>query len=310
MIKKEALQVEIKLIRDEVFGNCVYMTNGLAEATVTVDFGPRVIAFSRAGMENMFYQDTSMSPLGERYDVFGGDQFKLYGGHRIWISPEIVPRCYHPDNLPVEYQEVEGGVEFTAPVESGTLIQKSLTVTFVEGEASVELRNSIKNCGLWDIELAPWCITMMAAGSRAVCPMPKRKTGLLHNRSLSLWDYSDMSDKRVGWGREHLTLRQDPEITLPFKVGYNNEDGWAACFNKGQVFIKRFEPAVNGNYPDNGCCYETYTNGAFLEMEALGQLEVLKSGESAVHVERWDVLTAEAPGDSEDEIRETMAKYI
>ena len=44
----------------------------------------------------------------------------------------------------------------------------------------------------------------------AIVPQTTRDTGLLHNRRMSLWPYCDMGDERVWWGRELISLRQDP----------------------------------------------------------------------------------------------------
>ena len=93
--------IEISKIKHEVFGNCMKMSNGIIELWITLDFGPRVIHFSRIGKENVFCEDKKMSPIGEPYEVYGGELSKLYGGHRLWVSPEILPRCYYPDNKPV-----------------------------------------------------------------------------------------------------------------------------------------------------------------------------------------------------------------
>ena len=43
----------------------------------------------------------------------------------------------------------------------------------------------------------------------------------------------------------------------------NNEDGWAAYINKDQIFLKNFEMNIDGEYPDFGCNFETFTNGIF-----------------------------------------------
>jgi len=304
-------KIEITNVTDAVFGNCVKMANGIVELLVTVDFGPRVIHFSRVGMENMFHQDREMKPLGEKFPVYGGDIHKTYGGHRVWISPEIMPRCYHPDNKPVAARPVANGMEFTAAVEEKNGIQKVLTVMLSDDSPGVTVINTVKNVGNWDIELAVWCLSVMAPGGKEVVPMPAVKSGLTHNRSISLWEYTEMNDSRIYWGKDYITLRQDPSRENPFKFGINSEEGWAAYFNRGQVFLKYFEPVPDGFYPDNGCSFETYTNGDLLEIETLGELVYLAPGESAEQTEEWELYEeSEVPSDCEKEIKEIMDKYI
>ena len=301
--------MEIKQVHDDIFGNCLLFTNGLAELLVTVELGPRIIYFSRVDMENMFFQDFDLAVDG--WAVFGGKRMKPYGGHRLWISPEILPRCYYPDDAPVEYTETENGMAFTAPVEKTNLIQKTLTVRLDPDEPKVRIGHKIENCGVWDIELAPWSLTMMDAKCTTIMPVPFRETGALPTMNLSLWGYSDMSDERILWGRKYMVLRQDPEKAPPFKLGYNNEAGWAACFGKSQLFVKRFGYETGGSYPDNGCNYETYVNGAFLEMESLGELVLLRPGECASHDETWEIHEAVLPPLENDEgIDKALEGYI
>jgi len=303
--------VEVSKQKHDIFGNCVRMSNGLIELWVTIDFGPRIIRFSRIGKENVFFEDKKMAAIGEPFDIYGGEMLKLYGGHRLWISPEILPRCYYPDTKPVECKEVEGGMEFTAPVETATGIQKSIIITIDENEPTAVLNHGIKNCSLWEIELAPWALTVMDAGAVEVVPMPASKTGVLPNRNLVLWDYTAMNDPRVYWGKEYITLRQDKSISNPFKFGFYNEAGWCAAFNKGQAFFKFFEPVSEWDYPDGGCNFESYANGDMLEAESLGALELLAPGEWANHIEEWSLHEeADAPSNDEAQISRIVSKYI
>ena len=296
--------------QDTQWGKCVKMTNGIIELLVTVDFGPRVIHLSRIGKENMMYQDLSRSTLGDKQKEFD-DHLRLCGGHRLWISPEVMPRCYYPDCAPVEWEVSGDTATFTAPVEKFNNIQKIIGITIVEDEPAVEVEHIVKNLGAWDIEFAHWCITMLDKGGKEVIPMPKRATGYLANRNISLWDYSEMNDPRVHWGKDYITLTQDPAKTNPFKLGLNNEDGWAAYFNKGQVFIKYFDPVIDGYYPDNGCTFESYTNPAMLECETLSEFIRLEPGEESSFTEEWELHeAARVPSDDEAEIAKLIKPYV
>jgi len=120
-----------------------------------------------------------------------------------------------------------------------------------------------------------------------------------------------MNDERVHWGKNFITLAQNPNKANPFKLGLNNEDGWAAYFNKGQVFIKYFDPVLEGFYPDNGCTFETYTNGAMLECETLGEFVRLEPGEECGFTEEWELHEADKmPSDDEEEIAGIMSQYV
>jgi len=301
----------IKQVTDPNFGSCLSISNGLVEVHVTLDYGPRIIHCAVSGKENMMYQYLEKSPLGDKYDIFE-DQHILYGGHRLWFSPEVVPRCYHPDNLPVTYVETETDVRFTAAIEKHNQIQKCLTVSLEADASRIKVSHSIRNTGLWDIQLAPWAITMLAPGGVEVMPMPSRITGLLPNRNFTFWDYSELNDPRLYLGKNFLSLKQDESRENPFKLGYNNEAGWAAYFNKGQVFLKYFEPTIDGFYPDNGCCFETYTNGKMIEMETLGEMVELGPDDFVTLKEEWELYEAAPPSDIKDEaqLKASVSKWV
>jgi len=301
----------VTTMTDPTFGKCISISNSLVEVRVTVDFGPRIIHCSCAGMDNMFFEDTTKAVLGDKYKEFE-DQLILYGGHRLWISPEVVPRCYHPDNEPVTFMEIEKGVRFTAAVEKHNQIEKCLTVTLEDDAPRIKVMHSVRNVGMWDIQLAPWAITMLAAGGTEIMPMPNRTTELLPNRNFTFWDYSELNDSRIYFGKDYMSLVQDASKENPFKLGYNNEAGWAAYFNKGQVFLKYFEPTVDGFYPDNGCSFETYTNGKMLEMETLGEMIELEPDDFVTHQEEWELYAAEKPASVRDEavLKAAVANWI
>lgn len=304
-------KINISKETDAIFGNCIKIENGLVELLVTIDYGPRIISFSLNGKENMLYQDKKKTSMGELYKCYDGDIIKLYGGHRIWASPEVVPRCYYPDNNPVEYKEIENGAVFTAPIEKVNNIQKSMRITLQEELPVVKIDNIIKNCNAWNIQFAPWCVTMLDGGGVEVIPQPDRKTGYLPNRNISLWPYSKMNDNRIYWGDRFITITQDEQADTPFKMGLNNEAGWIAYFNKGQVFFKFIDPEIEGNYPDNGCCYETYTDNVMCECETLGTFVDLQPGKEAVLTEEWEIYEQDfVPKKDEEEIKNVIKNYI
>ena len=71
--------------------NAYRLSNGIVELTVLADVGPRVISYKFIGDENQFYE------IDDQAGLTGGAQFRLYGGHRLWVSPEG-PSTYYPDN--------------------------------------------------------------------------------------------------------------------------------------------------------------------------------------------------------------------
>ena len=301
--------VNVTQVQDKHFGRCVKMENGGVELLVTLDFGPRIIHYGLCGHENMLYQDPTHRPLGEAFPVYGGDMCKLYGGHRLWISPEILPRCYHPDNAPVEYEATFEGVNFVAPVEKLSQVQKSMMISMSSTHNDIQILHRITNHSLWEVELAPWAITMLAAGGVAAVPIAGPATGVLPNRRLALWDYTNPADARLTMGREYVMIRQSPDVKEAFKMGLYNHQGFAAYFNKGQVFFKHFD-VVDGLYTDFGCNFEVYANEHCLESETLGPLQMLEPGQWTLHSEVWQIFAEDKMPQAEAEAAEIIGKHI
>ncbi|HEY63863.1 MAG TPA: hypothetical protein G4O02_04775 [Caldilineae bacterium] len=264
--------------------NCYRLSDGRIEIVATSDVGPRIVRLSFVGDRNLF------GGLEEEMGLTGGDEWRLYGGHRLWHSPEAMPRSYYPDNEPVDVKTEGDVLTLTPPLERTTGIQKIMRVALVSGH--FEVTHTLRNEGLWTIQLAPWALSVMALRSVAIVPQPQAPdpTALLPNRSITLWPYTDMADPRWHWGTKFVTLCQDPSRG-PTKFGISATDGWCACWNDGQVFIKRFEYQPGAAYPDNGCTVECYANERFLELETLGPLVWLEPGASVTHVERWYIFS-------------------
>jgi len=260
--------------------NCYRLTNGRIEAIATGDIGPRIIRLAFVNGENVF------GALEEQLGLSGGNEWRLYGGHRLWHAPEAMPRSYYPDNEPVHVQMEGDTLVLTPPLEKTTGIQKILTISLVSEH--FEVTHTLRNEGMWTIQIAPWALSVMAPNGVAIVPQPQAPDpkALLPNRTLMLWPYTNMADPRWHWGNLLVTLRQDPQAG-PTKFGLSVTDGWCAYWNRGLLFVKRFDYRPGVAYPDNGCTVECYTNERFLELETLGPLTWLEPGASISHIERW-----------------------
>ena len=229
----------------------------------------------------------------------GGDEWRIYGGHRLWTAPESLPRTYEPDNNEVGFVEEGDSVSFSSGTDLRTGIYKSISIRPI-GDNSFEVTHKIVNNGMWDVELAAWALSVMAPGGTAVIPIPEGdKTSLLPNGYLTVWPYTNMADKRVSWGERLILLRQDKAAKAKFKFGLNAENGWLAYVNNGAAFVKNFVHLTDAEYPDNGSSVEVFTNNEMLEIETLSPLYVLAPGEEIEHVERFSALTVSQPMKSE-----------
>lgn len=293
--------VNVEKIKYKGWMNCHRISNGLVELVITADVGPRIMFYGFCGKDNEFCE------VPDHLGKTGSDEWRLYGGHRLWHSPEEKFRTYWPDNEPVVIEYLENGVRTIQPPELTTGIQKEMTVELDPHTSLVTVTHFLVNCGVWDVELAAWALTAMATGGVEIVPQTIDDTGLLPNRMLSLWPYTMLNDPRVTWGKEFILLRQDPSIVAPFKFGLSNTRGWAAYSNRNRLFVKRFSHFSGAPYPDyGGSNYETYTTDFMLEMESLSPLVLLQPGDVVEHVEVWTLLDHISAPTCEDDIRKHL----
>jgi len=264
--------------------NCYRVSNGFVDLIVTTDVGPRIIRFGFVGEENEFKEYDGM--VGET----GGAEWRIYGGHRLWHAPEARPRSYYPDNVPVAWEEHAGFVHVVQPTETTTGIQKEIDIRLSAREAHVEVTHRLRNANLWAVELAPWALSVMAPGGRAIIPLPpcaSHQESLLPTGVIALWAYTNMADRRWLWGKKYVMLGQDRTATAPQKAGFVVTDGWAAYARDGHLLVKKFSYLEGERYPDFGCSVEVFTDADMLELETLGPLVRLPPGGIAEHVEHW-----------------------
>ncbi len=277
--------------------HCIRLANERIEVIATTDVGPRVIHLGVPGGENI------LGVMPDDAGRAGGDEWRLYGGHRLWHAPEARPRTYEPDNGPVTGELDGDTLRLVPPLETTTGIQKAIELTLAGDQPQVEVRHVLENRGLWPVELAPWALSVMNLGGVAILPQSDWATpdNLLPNRLVAIWPYSDLRDPRITWGRRYLLLRQDPAVQPPFKVGLNATEGWAAYYRERQLFVKCFDYEPGVQYPDFGSSVEAYTCDRFLELETLGPLVLLEPGEAVEHVEHWFLYDEVEPVASEED---------
>jgi hypothetical protein len=166
-------------------------------------------------------------------------------------------------------------------------------------------------------ELAPWGLSVMAPGGRAILPLPPRaaigKDHLLPEGVFAVWSYTDLADPRWRLGTKYIQLLADPKPTGRFKEqmgGIYASAGWGAYFRDGRLFVKHATPVPGARYPDYGCNFELYTEPGFLELESLAPLTVLQPGQSSEHMEEWMLFEGVKAGNNETWIDQTVVPLV
>ncbi len=285
----------IEVVEYRGWKNNLSIRNANFEIIVTLDVGPRVIAYRALnGFNVMKNYDEQMGKTGE-------EEWQIRGGLRFWLSPEDTTRTYYADNAPVRYEKLgDYGARFIPPPEKEYGIQKVLEIQLHESKSFANISLKVTNIGSKSTLLAPWAPTVMAPGGVEVIPLPakyphpghpknaKSAADFAPNQDLILWPYFDFRDSRWYFGSKYIMLHQNPQKG-PTKIGLAHRLGWVAYWNQGTVFVKHIPYTEGAVYPDSGTNYQTFSNEDMLEMETVGVLTSLAPNTTAELQESWEL---------------------
>lgn len=268
-------------------GRTLELTDGKIEVGVTLDVGPRIIKLNKIGSESIMYEDIAESVTRDVSEEYGeGKMWRIFGGHRIWLSPED-NTTYYPDCTPVEYEITASGAVFTPKAWTERGVAPSLEIV-LRGNGELDVIMRMKNISGETRRLCVWALTVLKVGSVVTVPLSTEDTGFLANRNIVLWHYNDIHDSRFTLENDKFILRGTPEAEGPFKVGTWLKHVKAEYRYKDTVLIKETE-GLPGDAPDFTCNMETYTNRYIHEVETLSPIRDIADGETLVHIEKWTV---------------------
>jgi hypothetical protein len=265
---------------------CTKIENDTLALWVTTTVGPRIIGLQLTAGNNLFAELPDAT-----IECPGVGEYQLRGGHRLWHAPEEPGRTYLPDDDPLQVAESAGSIKFTQPVEPQTGVEKSIVINLPDQQAQVMVEHHLKNCGSQTVELAAWAITQLKPGGVAVLPQvqdPVDEHGLLPNRQIALWPYTDAGSQYLIWGDRFIFIQSRMEAGA-LKIGYPNPSGWIGYLQEKTLFIKKAAFLPDRSYYDFHSSSECYCNPFFLELETLGPRTRLEPGESLSHLETWHI---------------------
>src|SRR5690349_17931505 len=203
--------------------NCLKLSDEGVELVVTLDVGPRIIRLGIPGGQNLFKE------FDDQMGKTSGTEWMSFGGHRLWHAPEVFPRTYALDFKPVEHSWENNVLKLIQGTEPETGIQKEIEISIQD--RVVHLNHRLINRNPWAIELAPWSLSVMAAGGRALIPQAEfipHPDVFTPARPLVLWHFTRMNDPRFTWGDRIIQMREDSQFDSKQKIGIRNAQGWAA----------------------------------------------------------------------------------
>lgn len=259
---------------------CIDFSNGTIGLHIAKDCGPRVLFAGFKGETNLFASapNEMKTPNGP---------WKIYGGHRLWLAPEVFPDTYYPDNDEVDITRKGKALVFGQElIKPG--IRKEMEFEFT-AENKLKATHTVYNRGKKNLKFAAWALSVMEKGGFAIIPQNLGKEdegGFLPTKNVVLWRYANYKDERWGITEKYFYVRQGGE--KPFKIGQRVPAGWAGYFLEGYLFIKRFKFEREKEYIDFDSNVEVYSCKNFLELETLSPLTELKPGESYSYGEDWE----------------------
>ncbi len=288
------------------WNNNLRLTNGRIELIVTQDVGPRIIRCGFVKERNL------MAEFADQMGKSGEKEWRIRGGHRLWLAPEDRKDTYELDNSPVEVRSLVGGIKTVQPISKVNGVQKTMEIRMADKKDVISITHILTNRGRKAVPLAPWALTVMAPGGTCIIPLPGKITHaerLTHNQNWSLWGYTDFSDGRWTLGSRYLLFRQDAKKG-PGKLGIAHREGWVGYQLDNYLFVKNFDWVEGAQYADGGVNFETFSNELMLEVETLGPLITLKPGKSVKHVETWQLFKNVPKVKTEAEADKVARKFV
>ncbi len=263
--------------------DCIKISNGTTDVIVTTAVGPRILFYGPSGGGNALahYPDNGLeTALGK---------WKPYGGHRLWVWPELFPATYAPDNDPIAHDlEGELGVILRQPTDTAGM-QKEIRLTLAETGSKVDLEQTVTSHSLWPVEIAAWAISVVAAGTAIIprVPFQSHDDYVTVTQPIALCAFTDLQDPRFTLGLRYILLRAEASLANSQKFGLRNKQNWCAHLVDDTLFVKRFAHDEQAEYPDYGVNNEVYVEGAYMEVELLGPKRIVSPGESIALSEQW-----------------------
>ncbi len=276
--------------------DCIKLSNGTVDVIASTTVGPRILFYGPTGGRNVL----AHFPEASKETALG--TWKPYGGHRLWVWPEVVPATYAPDNDPLDCTaEGEFGLLLRQPLDKASM-QKEIRVSLSPEGTGVRLEQTVTSHNLWPVNIAAWAISVVEPGTSIVprVPFQTHDEYLPVTQPLALCAFTDLKDPRFTLGMKYLLLRGDPSRSSSQKLGLRNKQNWCAHLVENLLFVKRFTHDERAEYPDYGVNTEVYTEGRFQELELLGPRRVVATGDSLSLTEEWNLFTEVGVANPED----------
>lgn len=304
--------MDIKEIQFENYGKCLQISNGLIDAVITIDFGPRIVRLGPCGGENLLFTDTE-----RRYVIRGKDEeslkksnaFYYYGGHRSALMPYKPDQTFYPDNYPVVYSILSDGVLFTSQKQKTSDMKLEFEVVMGKDATDIMVVHTAENCSKKVQTHGIAAATMISGDGTVVIPQSAES----HNKSIpdrmvATWPGTILSDRHIFLNDKYIFLSSEPKNSTPLKIGVNDTSGWGAFIGKKYTIVKRYVHTPQAAYPNFGSSFEAELSSDYAELISLSPIYRIEPGEIIKHVENISIFETGNVFDTSD--KNQISGYI
>lgn len=269
------------LIRTNYHGwtNSLLLSNGRVEAVIVPAVG-RVMQFRFVGQEDgPFWENRAMDGLKPEP---GSTEWGNFGGDKSWPAPQadwnrVTPRAWPPpvafDAMPVEVKADGFVVTLVSAVDPDYGIRTVRRIRLDLDRPVMTIDTTYEKVAGAPLRVSVWVITQLKDPVLACAQLPK--FGRFRE------GYSSQSEElpaRLKIADGLLSLTRDPKAS--HKVG--TDSGILFWVGRDSALVIVSARQIFGDYPDDGCSAEIYTNPdplGYVELEMLGPLQKMIVGD-------------------------------
>jgi hypothetical protein len=263
------------------WANSYVLRSASAEVVVAPAVG-RVMRFGFAGEDSVLWENPVL--LGKPLSKNPWSTPGSFGGDKTWPAPQSGWNWPPPtafDAAPCEATIVGDSLILTTPVDPNFGIRATRRITLSPFEPSLEITTTYEKVQGAPVQLSVWVISQLRDPVGVYLRIPKNSQ---YPQGYNLQGEAPGNQLQV----QGDLLKMTRHPSKSFKIG---SDATALLWaGKDTMCLIEVSRQPGATYPDNGSTVEIYTNpnpADYVELETLGPLKLLKTGESMSNVNRY-----------------------